>query len=104
VRDRFERAGYGRERIRADLRARGIAAQEIRTAIASVIDDAKERACAARALERFCARRGPARHGGTEDATRRVRDAAFRHLVGRGFPVGLVTELLRAETVDSLDC
>jgi regulatory protein len=96
VRDRFERAGYGRERIRSDLRARNLTAREIQTAIGSVIDEAGERAHAARALERFRRKRGGARRGGPIE-NRRTREAAFRHLVNRGFPVELVHELLRSE-------
>jgi regulatory protein len=94
VRDRFERAGYGRERIRADLRARNLAAREIQTAIASVIDEPSERAHAARALERFRRKRGRARRASGPEEIRRTREAAFRHLVNRGFPVELVRELL----------
>ena len=89
VRDRFERAGYGRERIRADLAARGIAREAAEAAIARLIDDDRERETAIRALERFrCARE---RRGDPQ----RTREAAFRHLIGRGFGFDLVRDLLR---------
>ena len=88
VRDRFGRAGYGRERIRADLGSRGVARGDIDAAIGAVIDADAERAAAARALERFKCLKGDRLD------SRKLREAAFRHLIGRGFPLGLVRDLL----------
>jgi regulatory protein len=86
ARDRFERAGYGRERIRADLLARGIAREHVETALRSVVDDAGERERAVRALGKFRSRaRGEAHE---------ARETAFRHLVSRGYPVDLVRDLI----------
>jgi regulatory protein len=89
TRDRFERAGYGRERIRAELLARGVAKADVEAAVGSIVDPERERETAGRALERFCGRRG-----GPCGGERKLRDAAFRHLMGRGFPLELVYELL----------
>jgi regulatory protein len=88
VRDRFLRAGYGRRRIAQDLQRKGVAAADIEVAIERVVDEPTERKMAERALERFRARRGHV------DDARKVRDAAFRHLIGRGFSVSLVRDLL----------
>ena len=90
VRDRFLRAGYGRERIRADLKRRGLGATDIDRALSAVVDDQAERERAEGALARFMRLR--ARRKPRDDA--RLRDAAFRHLVGRGFPGDLVRDLL----------
>lgn len=88
VRDRFLRAGYGRRRIAQDLQRKGVAAADIAAAIESVVDDATERRLAEHALERFRARR--ARVADSE----KLREAAFHHLIGRGFSVSLVRDLL----------
>jgi len=88
VRDRFMRAGYGRERIRADLVRRGVSRKDADTALAELVDTAAERERAARALARFTRLRGTRKEGN------RLREAAFRHLVGRGFPIDLIRDLL----------
>jgi regulatory protein len=88
VRDRFLRAGYGRERIRNDLRRKGVARSDIEAAIAAVVDVGTERRQAEEALERFRARRTRV------DDERKLREAAFRHLVGRGFGIALVRDVL----------
>ena len=88
VHDRFVRAGYGRERIRADLLRRGVASCDIDAALAAIVDDAAERERAERALARFTRLRS-----GRKDGLR-LRDAAFRHLIARGFPGDLVRDLL----------
>jgi regulatory protein len=91
TRDRALRAGHGRARIRADLLARGVSAADVDAAIAAVVDPAAERERAAGALERF--RRVRATRARRADE-RKLREAAFRHLLGRGFSVDLVRELL----------
>jgi regulatory protein len=88
VRDRFLRAGYGRERIRRDLLRKGVARAQIDAAIDAVVDAATERSQAEQALQRFRTRRA------RTDDPRKLREAAFRHLVGRGFALALVRELL----------
>jgi regulatory protein len=88
VRDRFERAGYGRERIRADLSSRGIGAEHTEAALAAIVDDVRERTCAEQALVRFTRLRS------RRKTATRLREAAFRHLIGRGFPADLVRDLL----------
>jgi len=88
ARDRFLRAGYGRRRIEQDLQRKGVAACDIAVAIERVVDEPTERRMAERALERFRARRAH-----VEDA-QKLREAAFRHLIGRGFSVSLVRDLL----------
>jgi SOS response regulatory protein OraA/RecX len=95
ARDRFERAGYGSERIRTDLLTRGLAPADVDSALAAVIDDARERERAEAALQRFCRVSGSAPSDPHRDP--KLRDAAFRHLVGRGFPIDLVHELLQIE-------
>lgn len=87
VRDRFHRAGYGRQRIRRDLKLKGVKSDDIEAALDAIVDTEGEREIAARALEKFLARRGH-----LED--RKKREAAFRHLVGRGFGLGIVRDLL----------
>lgn len=88
VRDRFLRAGYGRRRIAQDLQRKGVTTADAAAAIERVVDDATERRMAGRALERFRARRAHVREPG------KVREAAFRHLISRGFEVSLVRDLL----------
>jgi regulatory protein len=88
VRDRFGRAGYGRERIRADLGSRGVSRGDIETAIAALLHPDAERAAAERALERF------KRLKGDRLEPRKLRESAFRHLIARGFPLALVRDLL----------
>jgi len=97
VRDRFERAGYGRERIRADLLARGIANAEVQAAISAVIDEGGERERAEKALAHFRRARARRTAATARNAARKLNEAAFRHLIGRGFPVALVRELLKRE-------
>ena len=88
ARDRFLRAGYGRRRIAQDLARKGVATADVAAAIERVVDDATEREMAGRALERFRARRAQVSDPG------KVREAAFRHLISRGFDVSLVRDLL----------
>jgi regulatory protein len=88
VRDRFERRGYGRERIRAELAARGCERDAAAQAIARVIDERREREVAARALGRF------RRLNSRRKTPQQERAAAFRHLIGRGFALDLVRDLL----------
>lgn len=92
VRDRFERSGYGRYRIRKDLISRGIAAEEADAVIGDLIGEEQERAGGVAALERFRRRRPQA---SSEEDDPRWQQAAFRHLVGRGFPSELVRDLLK---------
>jgi regulatory protein len=88
VRDRFRRAGYGRRRIRADLVRRGVAPAAVDAALGAIVDDQAERERAKQALARFTRLRAGRKEG------MRLRDAAFRHLIGRGFPGDLVRDLL----------
>lgn len=88
ARDKFLRAGYGRRRIERDLERKGVSSSEIRSVLDKVVDETTERQQAARALERFRARRA---HVGDPQ---KLREASFRHLIGRGFSVDLVRDLL----------
>jgi len=92
VRDRFERSGYGRYRIRKDLISKGISPEDADAVIADLIGEQRERDGGMAALERFWRRRPPADSG---EAGQKWRQAAFRHLVGRGFPSELVRDLLK---------
>lgn len=85
ARDRLERGGYGRHRIRRDLLAAGIGVPDADAAIAEVVDEGRERERAASILERF-------RRRASGDVRR--PDAEFRHLVSRGFPAEMVRDLL----------
>ncbi len=94
ARDRFERGGYGRERIRAELVRRGLDAADIEAALAAVVSDEGERARAAAVLARFRGLRAARAGRRADDGGARAREAAFRHLIGRGFPLDLVRDLL----------
>ena len=59
-------------------------------AIDRVFLEEAERAAASAALARFRKRRG-----GRGQAPQKESAAEFRHLIGRGFPAGLVRDLLR---------
>jgi len=88
--DGLVRRGFGRHRIRSELLRRGIEPAIVEDAVGHVFEDAAERAAAAAALARFRKRRGDGRNSPQKEAA-----AAFRHLIGRGFPAAMVRELLR---------
>jgi regulatory protein len=88
--DGLVRRGFGRHRIRSDLLRRGVAAAVVEDAIGRVFEDEAERAAASAALARFRKRRG-----GRDQTAQKAAAAEFRHLIGRGFPAGLVRDLLR---------
>ena len=79
--------GYGAARLRAELRARGVASALIDTALGALdrggqLDEAR----------RLAGRRLPAlRRAAPEKAATRLRD----HLLRRGFPGGVVAQVVR---------
>jgi regulatory protein len=88
--DGLARRGFGRHRIRSELLRRGVEPAVVEDAIGRVFEDEAERAAASSALARFRKRRG------SRGQTRQKEAAAeFRHLIGRGFPAGIVRDLLR---------
>ena len=89
ARHRFEAGRAGRYRVRAELKRRGVSEQLVDDAIASSVPAEGERASARSELERFV--RSRARRRETRE---RTAAAAFRHLVGRGYPADLVRDLL----------
>lgn len=88
ARDAVVRRGLGRYRIRAELLRRGVPDAVVADALEEALEGDPERVAATAALARFCGRRGAA------SSQQKVRAAAFRHLVGRGFPADLVRDLL----------
>lgn len=88
--DGLARRGFGRHRIRSELLRRGVETAVVEDAIGRVFEDDAERATAAAALARF--RR---RSSGRNSTPQKEAAAEFRHLIGRGFPTGLVRDLLR---------
>jgi regulatory protein len=88
VDDALARRGLGRHRIRAELLRRGIAAEMAERIVDEAVMDDAERAAATAALARFRKARS-----GVADP-RKATAAAYRHLVSRGFPAGLVRDLL----------
>jgi len=89
ARRRFESGRAGRYRVRAELRRRGVPEELLEDAIALSVPSEGERASARIELERFI--RSRARRRETRE---RTAAAAFRHLVGRGYPADLVRDLL----------
>jgi len=89
VEDRFERRGHGRHRILRDLVAAGVSSTLATEIVDSRIGRGAERARAEEVLRRFLARRAA-----VATADQDQRGAAFRHLVGRGFPADLVRDLI----------
>ena len=88
ARSRMAHAGLGRNRIRRDLRARGVERQVAENGLRAAADDVSE----AEVLERV-ARRYWSAHRADEPPRRLQKLWAF--LLRRGFPVTLVTERLR---------
>lgn len=88
--DGLVRRGFGRHRIRSELARRGVEPAMAEDAIGRVFADETERAAAEAALARFRKRRAGGRSTPQKEAA-----AEFRHLIGRGFPAGLVRDLLR---------
>lgn len=95
VRDRFERLGKGRHRIRSELAARGIDAETAEAAMAAVFGSDEgalaERERAARVLESLRRTLAPrASETGGDEAKNRL----FRRMLARGYPASLVRDLL----------
>jgi len=88
--DGLVRRGFGRHRIRSELVRRGVEPAVAEDAIGRVFEGEAERAAAETALARFRKRRARGRFTPQKEAA-----AEFRHLIGRGFPAGLVRDLLR---------
>jgi regulatory protein len=88
--DGLVRRGFGRYRIRSDLLRRGVDAEIVDAVVVRVFDDEAERSAAAAVLARFRKRRGSSRRAPEKEAS-----ALYRHLIGRGFPAGVVRDLLR---------
>jgi regulatory protein len=79
--------GYGAARLRAELRARGVAAVLIDAALAAV-----DRGGQLHEARRLALRRLPAlRRAAPLKAAARLRD----HLLRRGFPAGVVAQVVR---------
>ena len=89
ARDRLERGGKGRHRIRAELLARGIDAGTADAALARVIGEEAEREKAAAVLESMRARLGR-----VEDAPERLKNRLYRRMLARGYPAAVVRDLL----------
>jgi len=98
VRDRFDRAGYGPHRIRRDLLRKGVDSTVADIAIQSAVSADDERHKAIDVLARFRRRRprAPEDPDACEDreAGRSEAQAAYRHLIGKGFSASLVRDLL----------
>ncbi|HEY2773909.1 MAG TPA: RecX family transcriptional regulator [Candidatus Binatia bacterium] len=114
ARDRFERAGQGRHRIRAALVVRGIDAAIADAAIQRAVGADDERLRALRVLDALRARVGaaeagakakrgdaqasPGAAGGVSTRPRRGADSLknrlFRRMIARGYPASLVRDLL----------
>lgn len=107
ARDRFERLGKGRHRIRNELLARGIDAATAETALASVLSDESERARAAAALDLMKARLGRSAETSADESraagqapektvaeAEKARNRLFRRMLARGYPASLVRDLL----------
>ena len=114
ARDRFERVGKGRHRIRNELLAHGIDAATAEASIALVLGGEVEREKAAAVLETMRSRlsrgvSGPANtdespaHGdgspavgaaGARRASESLKNRLFRRMLARGYPACLVRDLL----------
>jgi SOS response regulatory protein OraA/RecX len=105
ARDRFERLGKGRHRIRAELLGKGIDAGTADAALDRAVGGEAERVRAAAMLDALRGRLGggPATAGEEApevDARTRRRDAErlnnrlFRRMLARGFPASLLRDLL----------
>ncbi|MFN2376125.1 MAG: regulatory protein RecX [Candidatus Binatia bacterium] len=108
ARDRFERLGKGRHRIRSELMSKGISAAAAEAALAAAIGDETEKRRAADVLEAMRRRLSP-RPGagsgagsptgcGTEVRPAReaetLKSRLFRRMLARGYPASLVRDLL----------
>jgi regulatory protein len=93
ARDRLERTSKGRHRIRGELLRRGIDADTADAAIAVVVGADAERESATRVLATLSRRLSPA-EGADPAEVSRCRGRLFRRMMARGFPAGLVRELL----------
>lgn len=107
VRDRFERGGKGRHRIRSELLARGIDAATAEAALAVALQGEVEREKAAAVLATLRSRldRGRGAPEAAEQAvhrnerpaphdTEQQRNRLFRRMIARGYPASLVRDLL----------
>ena len=110
ARDRFERSDKGRNRIRGDLMRLGIGKNSIDAALERVVDADAERDKAAAVLERMRARlvrvgddlggsdegsgQGSRRDPALRIAAEKAKNRLFRRMIARGYPAGLVRDLL----------
>jgi regulatory protein len=88
ARRRFESGRAGRFRVRTELRRRGVP-DDILEELTRSVPPESERASAATELARFLRARARRR-----ESSEKLRSAAFRHLIIRGFPADLVRDLL----------
>lgn len=99
VRDRFERLGKGRHRIRSELAARGIDAEAVEAALAEVFgSDEGAVAERERAVAVLASLRRKLTPGGAADEPQTLQNSEksrlFRRMLARGFPASLVRDLL----------
>lgn len=108
ARDRFERLGKGRHRIRSELMAKGIGAAAAEAALAAAIGDETEKRRAADVLEAMRRRLSPrpgvgsgagSPAGCSNDAppsrdAETLKSRLFRRMLARGYPASLVRDLL----------
>ncbi|MDE6464551.1 MAG: RecX family transcriptional regulator [Muribaculaceae bacterium] len=88
VRDRFRFSHWGRRKIVAELRARGIAADTLAAALEEIEPEAYE--ASARAIIRRRLEQTP------DSDTYEGRTRVFRHAVSRGYEPDLVARILRS--------
>ncbi len=95
ARDRFERLGKGRHRIRGELAARGIDPDTAEAALAGVFGSEEgaraERERAAAVLESL---RRTLTVRGAETGQNAAKNRLFRRMLARGYPASLVRDLL----------
>ncbi len=108
ARERFERSGRGRHRIRAELLQRGIDAVTADEALARVLNGEAEREKAAAVLASMRVRLGrgeadsetamdspsTAAAASRRRAAQRLKNRLFRRMLARGYPAALVRDLL----------
>ncbi|HYB98167.1 MAG TPA: regulatory protein RecX [Candidatus Limnocylindrales bacterium] len=96
TRNRFERGGNGRHRIIAELAARGIAPKIAADVVAETVAEHEERRSAETLLAGLLRRH--ATHEGlpasVDELSQEERARIFRTMVARGYPSGLVRDLL----------
>jgi regulatory protein len=88
---------YGSRRIENSLREKGISSEIIREALASIREERPERAV----LETLLGKKLKGRRVGELDGKEKKRLA--QNLMGKGFPAGLIFEVLRIQEEGSFD-